>query len=480
MRAAGRRGGPGQDDPGRARDRRAACARRRGTRADPGACGPPRAVAGRDRAAVPVPLQRRRRGVRSAARGATMPADVNPWTRAVHGDCLDRLREAAGGARGRRGRAMGRAGGRRGARAAARGPTAEWRRRRSRRARGTCCCSPRRPTRAATRNSLRSAASGRSPATTRATLGHSPDAAGCGARRRRGGCASRGSRSAAPNAGCTRCCASTRARSGASAVRESAAARLAMTVLLKRAASSAWALHCSVRATACACSGGGRGPRPAAACRSTIPARPTPSMRTCRTRSREPGPRRAWARAADCSPQLATPRTPRQPARASWRALRRCCGARANPPSCSPSIATRSTRQLRALGALGPIAVLHGGLSRGDRREAERAFTGGRRACPARHRRRERRAQPARPLPPRDQPRAAMEPGQARTADRPGRSHRPAATRARRPHGGARDTAESYVLERLVARVRNIRRSLGEAYGGVGCDRHDARGGCAR
>src|SRR6185436_3676141 len=32
---------------------------------------------------------------------------------------------------------------------------------------------------------------------------------------------------------------------------------------------------------------------------------------------------------------------------------------------------------LRALGGLGPIAVLHGGLRRAERREAERAFTAG-------------------------------------------------------------------------------------------------------
>jgi hypothetical protein len=120
----------------------------------------------------------------------------------------------------------------------------------------------------------------------------------------------------------------------------------------------------------------------------------------------------------------------------------------------------------RALSAFGPIAMLHGGLSRLDRREAEHAFTAGR----------------ARVLLATDVASEGLNLhgccrlvinlelpwNPVRLEQRIGRVDR--IGQARRVHAVlvvGEDTAESYVLERLATRVRNIRRSLGDAYGGT-------------
>ena len=133
-------------------------ARRRGPRADPHACGPPRPVAVRDRAALPIPRRRRRCRV-APQRAAHDAGGRQPVDASGHGDRLDRLRQAAGGARRGVGCALGSAGDRRGAHGGradrpARGGGGAGLVRAARR-----CCSPRRPTPAATRNSLPSARS---------------------------------------------------------------------------------------------------------------------------------------------------------------------------------------------------------------------------------------------------------------------------------------------------------------------------------
>ena len=124
---------------------------------------------------------------------------------------------------------------------------------------------------------------------------------------------------------------------------------------------------------------------------------------------------------------------------------------------------------LRALQAHGPVAVLHGGLSRRERRAAEDAFTTGR----------------ARVLLATDVASEGLNLhgrcrlvinmelpwNPVRLEQRVGRIDR--IGQRRRVHAVhliGRDTAETYVLERLVARVRNIRRSLGDMHDGVAVD----------
>ncbi len=121
---------------------------------------------------------------------------------------------------------------------------------------------------------------------------------------------------------------------------------------------------------------------------------------------------------------------------------------------------------LQALRPHGPVAILHGGLSRPARREAEDAFNTGR----------------ARVLLATD---AASEGlnlhrrcrlvinielpwNPVRLEQRVGRVDRfGQRRRVHALHLTGRDTAEGYVLERLAARVRNIRRALGETYDGL-------------
>jgi superfamily II DNA or RNA helicase len=124
---------------------------------------------------------------------------------------------------------------------------------------------------------------------------------------------------------------------------------------------------------------------------------------------------------------------------------------------------------LRALRTHGPVAVLHGGLSRLERREAEDAFNGGR----------------ARVLLATDVASEGLNLhgrcrlvinlelpwSPVRLEQRVGRVDR--IGQRRRVHALhliGRDTAEEYVLERFTARVRNIRRSLGATYEGVAFD----------
>jgi hypothetical protein len=134
-------------------------------------------------------------------------------------------------------------------------------------------------------------------------------------------------------------------RSYASAVwhargRRPPTARLAMTVLLKRGASSAWALHCSVRERL-RCSTTRRSLQASRRFRSMIPARRTMMTRPCRAYSGSPD---SMSVSASCrfSPSCARPRTPLLRARASSPAWPPCSGALASRPSCSRSTSTRS------------------------------------------------------------------------------------------------------------------------------------------
>ena len=216
----------------------------------------------------------------------------------------------------------------------------------------------------------------------------------------------------------------------------SAAACLAMTVLLKRAASSAWALRRSIDHRL-ALLGGGEVP-PAQA---VLP-------------FGDPG--ETDAADAEVPAALAEPGLDERARELQWLArLAEVADAAAACETKLSRIATLLRRAgepaivfteyrdtldaaLRALGALGPIAVLHGGLPRAERREAERAFTAGNARvllatdaaseglnlhvrCRAR-----------------GEPRAALESRQARAADRARRSHRATTPRARSPSGRAR------------------------------------------
>ena len=246
---------------------------------------------------------------------------------------------------------------------------------------------------------------------------------------------------------------------------QSAAARLAMTVLLKRAASSAWALHCSV----------GHRIRLLGS-EDDLPEQPPLPFD-------DPGETDTVD--ADVPDALGEPGLDErgrelkilaalghaaQLAAASESKLARVATLlrRANEPAV---VFTEYRDTLhaatRALAAYGPIAVLHGSLSRADRRDAERVFTGG----------------GARVLLATDVASEGLNlHGRCRLVinlelpwnpvrleqrigrvDRIGQQRRVHAV-----HMVGRETAESYVLERLVARVRKIRRSLGEAYAGVG------------
>jgi superfamily II DNA or RNA helicase len=124
---------------------------------------------------------------------------------------------------------------------------------------------------------------------------------------------------------------------------------------------------------------------------------------------------------------------------------------------------------LRALRTHGPVTVLHGGLSRNERREAEAAFNSGRaRLLLATdvaseglnlHRRCRLVINLELPWNP------------VRLEQRVGRVDR--IGQRRRVHAlhlVGRDTAERYVFERLADRMRAIRRSLGDTYEGVAFD----------
>ena len=240
----------------------------------------------------------------------------------------------------------------------------------------------------------------------------------------------------------------------------SPAARLAMTVLLKRAASSAWALQCSLTQRLRLLGS-----------QEELPDQPPLPFEEGETDSSDSEPpavlgepgldetgrelhllaelRDAAAVAALAESKLARVAT----------LLRRT--------SESALVFTEYRDTLNAavyaLATSGPIAVLHGGLSRIERRDAERAFMTGR----------------ARVLLATDVASEGLNlHGRCRLVinlelpwnpirleqrigrvDRIGQGRRVHAV-----HVVGRDTTESYVLDRLAARVRKIRRSLGDAY----------------
>ena len=131
-----------------------------------------------------------------------------------------------------------------------------------------------------------------------------------------------------------------------------------------------------------------------------------------------------------CSRRCVTRRSSPPRRKANWRACRRCSGERVSPQSSSRNIATRSTRHCGAPGSRPGCRAARRPFATGAPRCGGRVQLGPR-PCAARDRCRQRRAQPARPVSARHQPRAAVEPGQARAAGREGRSHRSAPARAR-------------------------------------------------
>jgi len=245
----------------------------------------------------------------------------------------------------------------------------------------------------------------------------------------------------------------------------SPAARLAMTVLLKRAASSAWALHCSVLHRLRLL-----GPE------DDVPAQPLlpfddpgetdlgdteipaalgePGLDE---RGRELAMLAALGDAARIAPGSES-----KIARVAT-VLRRI----AEPAIVFTEYRDTLHAALLALRPCGPIAVLHGGLSRVARQQAEREFTRGH----------------ARVLLATD---AASEGlnlhgrcrlvinlelpwNPVRLEQRIGRVDRIGQTRrVHAVHMVGRDTAESYVFARLAARVHTIRQSLGEVSDAIG------------
>jgi hypothetical protein len=231
-----------------------------------------------------------------------------------------------------------------------------------------------------------------------------------------------------------------------------------MTVLLKRAASSAWALRRSIDHRLALLGGGEVAPAQA-----TLP-------------FGDPG--EGDAADAAIPETLAEPGLDERARELQW--LARLAGLAEDAAACETKLSRLQTllrragqpaivfteyrdtldATVRALGALGPVAVLHGGLPRADRREAEQAFTAG----------------SARVLVATD---AASEGlnlharcrlavnvelpwNPVRLEQRIGRIDR--IGQRRRVHAfhlvGC-DTAEEHVLARLVARARSIRLALG-------------------
>jgi superfamily II DNA or RNA helicase len=238
----------------------------------------------------------------------------------------------------------------------------------------------------------------------------------------------------------------------------SAAAWLAMTVLLKRAASSAWALRRSIDHRL-ALLGSGELP----------PAQPGLPFG-------EPGDDDAAD--AEMPAALAEPGLDERARELHWLAhladMADAAAARETKLSRlvtllrragEPAIVFTEYRDtmeaaVRALGGLGPIAVLHGGLPRADRREAERAFTvGGARVLVATDA-----ASEGLNLHARCRLAVNLELpwNPVRLEQRLGRIDRIGQRRrVHAVHLVGRDTAESSVLERLVGRARSIRRALG-------------------
>jgi superfamily II DNA or RNA helicase len=238
----------------------------------------------------------------------------------------------------------------------------------------------------------------------------------------------------------------------------SAAACLAMTVLLKRAASSAWALRRSIDHRL-ALLGGGEVPPAQAVLPFGDPGETDAADAEVPAALAEPGlDERArelqWlARLAEMADAAAVCETKLSRIE---RLLRRV----GEPAIVFTEYRDTLDAALRGLGALGPIAVLHGGLPRAERREAERAFTAGN----------------ARVLLATD---AASEGlnlhvrcrlvvnielpwNPVRLEQRIGRIDRIGQRRrVHAVHLVGRDTAEQSVLRRLVGRARSIREALG-------------------
>ena len=238
----------------------------------------------------------------------------------------------------------------------------------------------------------------------------------------------------------------------------SAAACLAMTVLLKRAASSAWALRCSLEHRLALLGGG-----------DVQPAQPVLPFG-------DPGG--ADSADADVSPALAEPGLDERGRELEW------LGRLAEMASAAASGETKLTRLLtllrragepaivfteyrdtldaavRALAGLAPLAVLHGGLSRAERRDVERAFgVGAVRVLIATDAASEGLNLHARC---RLVVNLELPWNPVRLEQRIGRVDRIGQRRrVHAVHLVGRDTAESYVLGRLVARARSIRHSLG-------------------
>ena len=217
-------------------------------------------------------------------------------------------------------------------------------------------------------------------------------------------------------------------------------ARLAMTVLTRRACSSAWSLARSVETRL-----------------RLLSLRAHPICSRCRFRSTTPPPmtshhRPSWARPDSRMP---TKKDEGSSTCFDWRSRPRrtnpsyehfvvYSAGRASRRSCSPSIATHCINSAHLLRDFSPV-LLHGGMTHQRAAGGAQAIRQRRRTSAARDRRRQRGPQPSSPMPPGDQSRAAVDAGPPGAAYRAGGPHRTGEARSRR----------------APARGRHMRRGIG-------------------
>ena len=452
--AAGRRGRAGKDDSGRPGDRRAAGARRGRPRADHHAGRPARAVGRRALGTLRPPGRRRRFSSRSPAASRTLPYGVNPWTTwpiaIVSMDYVKRADVLPAVARVRLGRHRRRRSARR--------------RRRQRPARGRGGAGRARPVRRAAHGD---AAQRRRPRVQVAMRHRRRTAIGswCFAGPahvvRQADPAPRAS-PAAPARATTNIEMHARLEAFGRAVRERArrARRrdvwLALAVLRKRAYSGAHALRLTIarRLASLGPEHGSR--RDSCSCRSTTWASSTPATKrrhggrpsTLRDRALERQLLTSLAAAARGAAVRETKLTALVPSAATGSPSR---------SSSSPNTGTRSPMHT-SRGVIGrPVVILHGGLVASRTVGGAASLRRRRARDPAGDRCRRRRAQSSPRVPDRHQPRAALEPDASRTANRQGRSDRPAPDRSRVPSRGGRERANSAcskVFDDRIARAR--------------------------
>ena len=283
----------------------------------------------------------------------------------------------------------------------------------------------------------------------------------------------RGPMSASLTPGETRCCASGR-RSQKSTMHDAlmayarlvwsrsrdaagAGAQLAMSVLTRRACSSAASLVRSVERRLELL--GQPGAMPDASAGLPFVDDGHRRRRACRVASTPRTPRRT--RGAEPSPAAARPRPRRGDGGKQARGP-------AAPDLQSPNepviVFTEYRDTLRELSATlcrrRDASQLHGGLTARERKRRPPSFHRRHGASTPGHRRRQRRVEPAPALPTRDQSRAAMDPLAPGATGRTRRSDRPSRTRSTSSEFAAKGTCEETTLVRLERRIARIQDAM--------------------